>query len=85
MSMIETNWRLCPFCGAEPTSPCDDDCVSHNPNIKTIVHEVKELLLLSESLYKRIAIDLSLEERHQIEDTINGVFKALDGIKQANQ
>lgn len=81
MPVLETKWRLCPFCSADPTSPCEADCPSLNPNLKQIVHGVRELLLLSEYLYKKLAVDFSMEERHRIEDTINSVFVALDGIK----
>jgi hypothetical protein len=81
MTVQETTWRLCPFCSAEPHSPCEHDCPSLNPNLKAIINSVRELLLLSEFLYKRIAIDLPMEERHRIEDTINMVFVSLDGIK----
>ena len=78
----DKEWRLCPFCGAEPTSPCDDDCSSRDPQVKNIINWVRELLFLTEHLYKKLALDLPMDERHRMEDTINGVFIALGGIKK---
>jgi hypothetical protein len=80
-TMLVVEWRLCPFCGIEPSSPCEDDCPTRQPALKRVVKEVRELILLTESLYKRVAVDMSTDERLRIEDTLNGVFEAMGGIK----
>lgn len=80
--MVEqTEWRLCLFCNTEPSSPCEDDCPSRNPQLRGIISHVRELLFTTEFLYKRVAVDMSTSERLEIEQTINSVFAALGGVK----
>lgn len=72
---------MCPFCDSETAERCDDDCPSHLSHMVALVASVKELLLATESLYKRVAFDLPMDIRFQIEDTISTVIQQMKGLK----
>lgn len=72
-------WQ-CPFCETDLIG-CDDACPSRIPEFKQMIANVKELLLATEYLYKRMAPDLDMEMRLQLEDAINAVILSVRGMK----